>query len=92
MPEPTAALQTLRASTADLILGLREESWSDSDVAASSLCEGWTRGHVLTHIARNADGIGATLSGANVSLTANSVLMASTTGVFDGTSHSVIGP
>jgi maleylpyruvate isomerase len=28
------------------------------------LCEGWTRGHVLTHIARNADGIADTLAGA----------------------------
>lgn len=27
------------------------------DVTAPSLCEGWTRGHVLTHLARNADGI-----------------------------------
>ena len=27
----------------------------DAAVAAPSLCEGWTRGHVLTHIARNAD-------------------------------------
>ncbi|MBP6996859.1 MAG: maleylpyruvate isomerase family mycothiol-dependent enzyme [Phycicoccus sp.] len=24
---------------------------------APSLCEGWTRGHVLTHLARNADGL-----------------------------------
>ena len=24
---------------------------------AASLCEGWTRGHVLTHLARNADGM-----------------------------------
>ncbi len=29
----------------------------DAAVAAPSLCEGWTRGHVLTHIARNADGL-----------------------------------
>jgi maleylpyruvate isomerase len=28
---------------------------SDEDVAAPSLCEGWTRGHVLSHIARNAE-------------------------------------
>jgi maleylpyruvate isomerase len=28
---------------------------TDDDVAAPSLCEGWTRGHVLTHIARNAE-------------------------------------
>jgi len=26
---------------------------------ASSLCAGWTRGHVLTHVARNADGLAA---------------------------------
>jgi maleylpyruvate isomerase len=30
---------------------------SDEDVRGPSLCEGWSRGHVLTHLARNADGI-----------------------------------
>jgi maleylpyruvate isomerase len=29
------------------------------DGRASSLCAGWTRGHVLTHLARNADGLAA---------------------------------
>src|SRR5512141_2387519 len=29
------------------------------DVHAPSLCAGWTRGHVLTHLARNADGLAA---------------------------------
>lgn len=29
------------------------------DPRAPSLCEGWTRGHVLTHVARNADGLAA---------------------------------
>jgi len=28
---------------------------TDDDVSGPSLCEGWTRGHVLTHIARNAE-------------------------------------
>lgn len=28
---------------------------TDDDVAAASLCDGWTRGHVMTHIARNAE-------------------------------------
>lgn len=28
------------------------------DPAGPSLCEGWTRGHVLTHVARNAEAIG----------------------------------
>ena len=30
---------------------------SDADLRAPSLCVGWTRGHVLTHLARNADGL-----------------------------------
>jgi maleylpyruvate isomerase len=29
----------------------------DADVRAPSLLPGWTRGHVLTHVARNADGL-----------------------------------
>jgi maleylpyruvate isomerase len=29
------------------------------DVRADSLCEGWTRAHVLSHVARNADGLAA---------------------------------
>jgi maleylpyruvate isomerase len=33
------------------------ERLTDSDVSAPSLCEGWSRAHVLTHLARNADGI-----------------------------------
>lgn len=64
MSEPTAFLQALRASTADLVKGVLESHWSDEDVAAPSLLPGWTRGHVLTHIARNADGIADTLAGA----------------------------
>ncbi len=34
------------------------------DVSAPSLCAGWTRGHVLTHIARNADGLARAAKGA----------------------------
>jgi maleylpyruvate isomerase len=64
MPEPTAFLHALRASTADLVQGLLAHQWSDANVSAPSLCDGWTRGHVLTHIARNADGISDTLAGA----------------------------
>lgn len=29
------------------------------DTGAPSLCQGWSRGHVLSHVARNADGLGA---------------------------------
>jgi len=30
----------------------------DETVRAASLCDGWTRAHVLSHLARNADGLG----------------------------------
>jgi maleylpyruvate isomerase len=36
----------------------------DTDVRASSLLPGWTRGHRLTHIARNADSVVRRLDGA----------------------------
>lgn len=64
MPEPTDLLAEFHASTTRLLSGLDAEGWTDADVAAPSLCEGWTRGHVLSHIARNAHGITATLEGA----------------------------
>lgn len=35
---------------------------TDQDVGAPSLLPGWTRGHVLTHLARNADGLGNLVS------------------------------
>jgi len=38
---------------------LLRTSRSLDDVGADSLCAGWTRGHVLTHLARNADGLAA---------------------------------
>ena len=58
---PPAALHR---STASLLRGLAAEGWTDAEVTAPSWCEGWTRAHVLTHIARNADGITRTLEGA----------------------------
>lgn len=64
MAEVIARLAELRASTSALLAGLDEQRWSDSDMRAPSLLPGWTRGHVLTHVARNADGIAATLAGA----------------------------
>jgi maleylpyruvate isomerase len=64
MSESAAELQALRASTTDLLQDLGRHHWSAADVAAPSLCTGWTRGHVLTHLARNADGVAATLEGA----------------------------
>jgi len=51
---PEAYLLPLRTATADLVgaIGVL----SDVDVRAPSLLPGWTRGHVLTHLARNAEG------------------------------------
>ncbi len=34
----------------------------DEDIRAASLCEGWSRAHVLSHIARNADALGNLVS------------------------------
>lgn len=64
MTTSVAALTELRTSTAALLGGLEAEQWTDADVRAPSLLPGWTRGHVLTHLARNADGISRTLAGA----------------------------
>ncbi|QKW40160.1 maleylpyruvate isomerase family mycothiol-dependent enzyme [Actinomadura sp. NAK00032] len=47
LAEITAATRDLLATAARL---------GDADVRAPSLLPGWTRGHVLTHVARNADG------------------------------------
>jgi maleylpyruvate isomerase len=47
LAEITAATQHLLTNASRL---------DDDDVRAPSLLPGWTRGHVLTHVARNADG------------------------------------
>lgn len=52
---PIDDLDGLRDATAALIDGLSD--LTDPDVGRPSLCEGWTIGHVLTHLARNADGV-----------------------------------
>lgn len=46
-------------AVADQTEALLRTARSLDDVHAPSLCAGWTRGHVLTHVARNADGLGA---------------------------------
>lgn len=62
-PRTTTLLQDVRASTAGVLAELAAQAWSDAEVAAPSLLAGWTRGHVLTHIARNADAVGGSLAG-----------------------------
>jgi maleylpyruvate isomerase len=51
---PDGYLLQLRSATAELVRAIG--GLSDSDVRASSPLPGWTRGHVLTHLARNAEG------------------------------------
>jgi maleylpyruvate isomerase len=48
-------LDGVRAATAALLDGLA--GLTDDEVRRPSLLPGWTVGHVLTHLARNADGI-----------------------------------
>jgi maleylpyruvate isomerase len=62
--KPMDDLDLLQTSTASLLGELDEAGWTDADLAAPSLCAGWTRAHVLSHVARNADSISTTLEGA----------------------------
>jgi maleylpyruvate isomerase len=57
-------LGQLRSSTAGLLGELDQAGWTDEDVTKPSLVPGWTRGHVLTHLARNADAVSGTLTAA----------------------------
>ncbi|MFD0691720.1 maleylpyruvate isomerase family mycothiol-dependent enzyme [Actinomadura fibrosa] len=52
--EPGALLCKIIAATDRLISGV--DGLGDGDMRVPSLLPGWTRGHVLTHVARNADG------------------------------------
>jgi maleylpyruvate isomerase len=53
--DAAAGLEQITEATAHLLATVAD--LTDDDLRAPSLCEGWTRGHVLTHIARNADGL-----------------------------------
>lgn len=53
---PTDVTPELIARETDRLLATAS-GLSDAAVRAPSLCDGWTRGHVLTHVARNADGL-----------------------------------
>lgn len=51
----TELLAVLDRHTAALLA--TAATFTDDDLAAGSLCAGWTRGHVLSHLARNAEGL-----------------------------------
>ena len=48
-------IEQVNEATRRLLAGL--DSLTEADAGRPSLCPGWTVGHVLTHIARNADGL-----------------------------------
>ena len=53
--DPTASMAEVAAATARLISTARK--LTDADLLEPSPLPRWTRGHVLTHVARNADGL-----------------------------------
>jgi maleylpyruvate isomerase len=59
---PAAAIELCRAAHARL--GARVEGITDDEVRSPSQLPGWTVAHVLTHLARNADGHVRRLEGA----------------------------
>jgi maleylpyruvate isomerase len=56
MNEANDSLDRLAVATGRLLA--TATTLSDAQVREPSLLPGWTRGHVLTHVARNADGLG----------------------------------
>jgi maleylpyruvate isomerase len=58
--EPAVLLERITAATERLLVGAA--ALTDADMREPSLLPNWSRGHVLTHLARNADG-GARLLG-----------------------------
>ncbi|HEX5567040.1 MAG TPA: maleylpyruvate isomerase family mycothiol-dependent enzyme [Streptomyces sp.] len=61
MTTPAADVAALRDSTGRLLAAA--EALDDTSVAQPSLLPGWTRGHVLAHLARNADALVNVLAG-----------------------------
>lgn len=56
-------LGEVRASTERLLAALRDPPPDDRQLRHPSLLPGWTRAHVLAHLARNADAVARTLEG-----------------------------
>ncbi|KAA1420009.1 maleylpyruvate isomerase family mycothiol-dependent enzyme [Mumia zhuanghuii] len=56
MATPNDVIDLVDSRTGELLLAL--DALDDADMRAPSLLPGWTRGHVVTHLARNADALG----------------------------------
>jgi len=67
--EQKALQDQIARATERLLKTLR--SFTDDDARAASLLPGWTRGHVLTHIARSADALRNLLLGAHTGIPAS---------------------
>lgn len=61
--EPERVVGPVSGATEALVA--TTESLDDDALRAPSLCPGWTRGHVLAHVARNADALANLLNWAN---------------------------
>jgi maleylpyruvate isomerase len=61
-PELDQRMREVREATARLLLDI--DRLSEDDARAPSLLPGWTNGHVLTHLARNADAFTGLLTAA----------------------------
>lgn len=66
--DPRPLLEQITAATEEFLASAA--GLSDADVREPSLLPGWSRGHVLTHVARNADGGGRLLSWARTGIEA----------------------
>jgi maleylpyruvate isomerase len=64
--DPLALSQDLRLADERFLTAIA--GLSPDDLAAPSLLPGWTRGHVITHLARNADALGNLLTWAETGI------------------------
>lgn len=59
-----ARIAMVDEATEELLMALAGPGWAGVDPGRATLCPGWTAGHVLTHLARNADGLRRSAEGA----------------------------
>lgn len=64
MADPDRQLLLSRVQQSEQALLARISGLGDDDAAAGSALPGWTRGHLLTHVARNAETLADALDGA----------------------------
>lgn len=60
-----ARIAMVHEATGQLLNALTGPGWVGVDPGRATLCPGWTAGHILTHLARNADGLRRSAEGAH---------------------------